>query len=64
MRMVAEGKCPESVKQHGRQASATVSGIRRNGFLMGNRFVYSNMDGVLWLECGPGEFKAVKIWRK
>ncbi len=64
MKLVATDDCPETVKNRGRQASATVQGIRRNGYLLGNRFVYSNESQLLWLECGPGEFKAVRIWRK
>ncbi|HBS41204.1 MAG TPA: hypothetical protein DEA26_00885 [Oceanospirillales bacterium] len=48
----------------GRHASATVSGRRRSGFLLGNRFVYSDKAGLLWLQAEPGEFCGLRIWRK
>lgn len=53
-----------SAKQQGRQASATVSGRRRAGFLVGNKFVFSDQGEVLWMEAGPGEFRELKLWRK
>ena len=52
------------VNKHGRQASATVAGKRKAGYLLGNRFVYSDESGTFWMECGPGEFKELKLWRK
>lgn len=48
----------------GRHASATVSGRRRSGFLLGNRFVFSDNAGVLWLQAEPGEFRGLRLWRK
>lgn len=54
----------EIVSKQGRQASATVAGKRRSGYLLGNRFVYSDAAGVLWVECGPGEFSELRLWRK
>ena len=54
----------DSVKQQGRQASATVSGRRRSGFLVGNKFVFSDQAEVLWMQARPGEFRELRIWRK
>ncbi|WP_419811088.1 hypothetical protein [Bacterioplanoides sp.] len=54
----------DSVKQQGRQASATVSGRRRSGFLVGNKFVFSDQTEMLWMQAGPGEFRELRIWRK
>jgi len=54
----------DSVKHQGRQASATVSGRRRAGFLVGNKFVFSDQAELLWMQAGPGEFRELKIWRK
>jgi hypothetical protein len=53
-----------SAKRQGRQASATVSGRRRAGFLVGNKFVFSDQAEVLWMEAGPGEFRELRLWRK
>ena len=53
-----------SAKRQGRQASATVSGRRRAGFLVGNKFVFSDQGEVLWMQAGPGEFRELKLWRK
>lgn len=53
-----------SAKKQGRQASATVSGRRRSGFLVGNKFVFSDSTEVLWMEAGPGEFRELRLWRK
>lgn len=53
-----------SVRKQGRQASATVSGRRRSGFLVGNRFVFSDQMELLWMQAGPGEFRELRIWRK
>lgn len=52
------------VKKSGRQASATIKGRRRSGFLLGNRFIFSDSAELFWLEAGPGEFKHLRIWRK
>ena len=54
----------ETAKKQGRQASATVGGRRRSGFLVGNRFIFSDQNELLWMEAGPGEFRELKIWRK
>jgi len=54
----------QTAKKQGRQASATVSGRRREGFLMGNRFVFSDQHELMWMEAGPGEFRELRIWRK
>ena len=54
----------QSAKRQGRQASATVSGKRRSGFLVGNKFVFSDQMELLWMEAGPGEFRELKLWRK
>ena len=51
-------------KKQGRQASATVSGRRRSGYLLGNRFVFSDQLELLWMQAGPGEFRELRIWRK
>ncbi|MDK2779277.1 MAG: hypothetical protein KYX62_16610 [Pseudomonadota bacterium] len=53
-----------TVKKQGRQASATVSGRRRAGFLVGNKFVFSDPSEAIWMEAGPGEFRELRIWRK
>lgn len=53
-----------SAKRQGRQASATVSGRRRSGFLLGNRFVFSDQLELLWMQAGPGEFRELRLWRK
>ncbi|MCA6060758.1 MULTISPECIES: hypothetical protein [unclassified Thalassolituus] len=53
-----------SAKKQGRQASATVSGRRRAGFLLGNKFVFSDQAEVVWVEAGPGEFRELRLWRK
>ena len=53
-----------TAKKQGRQASATVSGRRRAGFLMGNKFVFSDQMELFWMEAGPGEFRELRIWRK
>lgn len=53
-----------TVRKQGRQASATVSGIRREGFLLGNKFVFSDSMETLWMQAGPGEFRELRIWRK
>ncbi|MCP5326430.1 MAG: hypothetical protein H7A09_08940 [Oceanospirillaceae bacterium] len=50
--------------RYGRLASATVGASRRSGYLLGNKFLFSDDGRLLWVECEPGEFKAVKIWRK
>ena len=54
----------DTARKQGRHASATVSGRRREGFLLGNRFVFSDQSEVLWMQAGPGEFRELKIWRK
>ncbi|GAA6145563.1 hypothetical protein [Thalassolituus maritimus] len=54
----------ETARKQGRHASATVSGRRREGFLLGNRFVFSDQSEVMWMQAGPGEFRELKIWRK
>lgn len=54
----------DSAKRQGRQASATVSGRRRSGFLVGNKFVFSDQLELLWMEAGPGEFRELRLWRK
>lgn len=54
----------QTAKRQGRQASATVSGRRRSGFLIGNKFVFSDQTEILWMEAGPGEFRELKLWRK
>ena len=54
----------DTVKKQGRQASATVSGRRRSGFLLGNRFVFSDAQEVIWMQAGPGEFRELRIWCK
>lgn len=54
----------DTARRQGRQASATVSGRRREGFLLGNRFVFSDQSELLWMEAKPGEFRELKIWRK
>lgn len=53
-----------NVKKQGRQASATIKGRRRSGFLLGNRFIFSDQAETFWLEAGPGEFRELRIWRK
>ena len=53
-----------SVKKQGHQASATVGGRRRSGFLVGNRFVFSDQLELLWMQAGRGEFRELRIWRK
>lgn len=53
-----------TVKKQGRQASATVSGHRRAGFLVGNKFVFSDAAEVVWMQAGPGEFRELRLWRK
>lgn len=53
-----------SAKQQGRQASATVSGRRRAGFLVGNKFVFSDQTEIVWMQAGPGEFRELRLWRK
>ncbi len=53
-----------SVRKQGRHASATVSGQRREGFLVGNKFVFSDPMDLLWMQAGPGEFRELRIWRK
>jgi hypothetical protein len=53
-----------SAKKQGRQASATVSGRRRAGFLLGNKFVFSDQAEIVWVEAGPGEFRELRLWRK
>lgn len=53
-----------SAKRQGRQASATVFGRRRAGFLVGNKFVFSDQAEVLWMQAGPGEFRELRLWRK
>ena len=54
----------DTARKQGRHASATVSGRRREGFLLGNRFVFSDQSEVLLMQAGPGEFRELKIWRK
>ncbi|WP_430462108.1 hypothetical protein ACQUQU_04780 [Thalassolituus sp. LLYu03] len=54
----------QTAKRLGRQASATVSGRRRSGFLMGNKFVFSDQTEIIWMEAGPGEFRELRLWRK
>jgi len=54
----------ETARKQGRHASATVSRRRREGFLLGNRFVFSDQNELLWMQAGPGEFRELKIWRK
>lgn len=54
----------DTARRQGRHASATVSGRRREGFLLGNRFVFSDQSELLWMEAKPGEFRELKIWRK
>lgn len=54
----------QTAKRLGRQASATVSGKRRAGFLIGNKFVFSDQAELLWMEAGPGEFRELRLWRK
>ena len=49
-------------KQQGRPVSATVLGKRRDGYLLGNKFVFTKQQDC-WLECRPGEFAQVKVWR-
>ena len=53
-----------SAKRQGRQASATVSGRRREGFLIGNKFIFADETEVLWMQAGPGEFRELRLWRK
>ena len=53
-----------SAKRQGRQASATVSGRRRAGFLVGNKLVFADQGELLWMEAGPGEFRELRLWRK
>lgn len=48
----------------GRHASATVSGRRRSGLLLGNRFLFSDKAGLMWMQAEPGEFRRLRIWRK
>jgi hypothetical protein len=31
---------------------------------LGNRFVFSDQNELMWMEAGPGEFRELKIWRK
>lgn len=52
------------VRRQGRQASATVLGKRRSGYLLGNRFVFADQHELLWMQADPGEFRELKIWRK
>lgn len=54
----------DTARKQGRHASATVSGRSREGFLLGNRFVFSDEHELLWMQAGPGEFRQLKIWRK
>ena len=54
----------DTARKQGRHASATVAGRRREGFLLGNRFVVSDQNELMWMEAGPGEFRELKIWRK
>ena len=53
-----------NVRKQGRHASATVSGQRLEGFLVGNKFVFPDPMEVLWRQAGPGEFRELRIWRK
>lgn len=53
-----------TISKQGRQASATVEGKRYSGYLLGNRFIFNDQDADVWSECGPGQFKDLKIWRK
>ena len=53
----------DSATKFGRLASATVKGIRRSGYLVGNRFIFSDAEKTKKYECIPGEFQSVKIWR-
>ena len=53
----------QTARKQGRQASATVSGRRRAGFL-GNKFVFSDQYEILWMQAGPGEFRELRLWRK
>jgi len=54
----------QTARKQGRQASATVSGRRRAGFLVGNKFVFSDHYEILWMQAGPGEFRELRLWRK
>ncbi|AHK17518.1 MAG: hypothetical protein VB954_07020 [Thalassolituus sp.] len=54
----------QTARKQGRQASATVSGRRRAGFLVGNKFVFSDQYEILWMQAGPGEFRELRLWRK
>ena len=40
----------QTARKQGRQASATVSGRRRAGFLVGNKFVFSDQYEILWMQ--------------
>ena len=53
----------DSATKFGRLASATVKGIRRSGYLVGNRFIFTDPKKTRQYECIPGEFQSVKIWR-
>ncbi len=52
------------IKKSARQASATINGRRRLGFLLGNRFIFADKTELFWLEAAPGAFKELRIWRK
>lgn len=51
-------------RKQGRRASATVLGLRRSGYWIGNRFIFEDSDAGEWREAKPGEFVELKIWRQ
>lgn len=53
-----------TIKKQGRHASATVSGQRREGFLIGNKFFFSDESEFGLIQVGPGEYRELRIWRK
>lgn len=53
----------KQAERFGRPANATISGHRYNGFLLGNKFVFTDVKHA-FLECGPGEYNKIKVWRR
>ena len=59
-----DNDCYHDAVRYGRPANATVNGQRLSGYLLGNRFVFFNGEDRAVLECLPGEFAQLKVWRK
>lgn len=46
----------------GRPATATVQGLRKSGYFLGNRFICTFNEQPI--ECVPQEFRQLRVWRK